>query len=402
MECGGGGGGGDRRGGVGGVGGAREEAGRVLGKERYERGRHGIGEFVLLDAVPGVEEEQSARAQHATCLREGLRLVGEEHHAELAHDGVELSILERQLHGVRLAPLHRAPYPDGAGLLEHRRIEVRGDDGHVGGQRGIEGARDGAGARCDLEHAGHGTRGEPARQVRGVGRENQRHEVRVVDARDRACEYLVAVVGCHARELEWPDVELLPVHGRVLRRGLLHTPLPGGYRHPQDHAPGAGGLRPVAGGRLRYRRPRRSARGLGQSTQAPGSPPTIRHFSYSMGTYAPECSGVPPIGSAPSSIMRDSTALSTMMSFTALLSDAITGCDVPRGAKKPNQEPASKPGNPESATVGVSGSERERTLLLTAIATRFPALMCAITEGMVANMNWMRPARRSLRASAPL
>jgi hypothetical protein len=74
---------------------------------------------------------------------------------------------------------------------------------------------------------------------------------------------------------------------------------------------------------------------------------------------------------------------------------------VPLGAKKPNHEPASKPGKPRSATVGTSGMERERLTLVTAMARSLPAWMCWITEGMVANMNWMRPASRSFSASAP-
>ncbi|MCY1556540.1 hypothetical protein D9M68_933000 [compost metagenome] len=72
------------------------------------------------------------------------------------------------------------------------------------------------------------------------------------------------------------------------------------------------------------------------------------------------------------------------------------------GAKKPNHEPAEKSGNPFSATVGTSGRERERCRLLTAMARSLPALMCEMTDGMVANMNCTRPASRSFSAVAPL
>ena len=77
--------------------------------------------------------------------------------------------------------------------------------------------------------------------------------------------------------------------------------------------------------------------------------------------------GVPPTGSAPSLIMPASTAGWAMISLTCRFSVAITSGGVPLGAKKPNHEPASKPGKPLSATVGTSGSERERFALLTAI-----------------------------------
>ena len=80
-----------------------------------------------------------------------------------------------------------------------------------------------------------------------------------------------------------------------------------------------------------------------------------------------------------------------------------TGSGVPLGAKKPNHEPASKPGKPLSATVGTSGM-RARAL---GAGHRDARAACrpgcaGSTDGMVANMNCMRPASRSLSASAPL
>ncbi|MNV94695.1 hypothetical protein D3C71_1895130 [compost metagenome] len=80
----------------------------------------------------------------------------------------------------------------------------------------------------------------------------------------------------------------------------------------------------------------------------------------------------------------------------------MTVFGVPLGAKMPNHEPASNPGKPFSATAGTSGSERERLALVTASARSLPAWMCEITDGIVANMNWMRPDSRSFSASAPL
>ena len=43
-----------------------------------------------------------------------------------------------------------------------------------------------------------------------------------------------------------------------------------------------------------------------------------------------------------------------------------------------------------------------RLALLTAIGRSLPDWMCAITDGMVANMKSLRPASRSFSASAPL
>ncbi|MNT19279.1 hypothetical protein D3C72_1545340 [compost metagenome] len=52
--------------------------------------------------------------------------------------------------------------------------------------------------------------------------------------------------------------------------------------------------------------------------------------------------------------------------------------------------------------VGRSGRVAERCDVLTARARSLPERMWPITDGMVANMKSMRPASRSLTASAPL
>ena len=59
-----------------------------------------------------------------------------------------------------------------------------------------------------------------------------------------------------------------------------------------------------------------------------------------------------------------------------------------------------KPGI-DSLIVGTSGSDLERVAPHCTSARSLPALMCWITEGMVANMNCTRPASRSFSASAP-
>jgi hypothetical protein len=86
---------------------ARHEARRVGGEHRRQRVGHDVGELVVLDAIPGVEEERAAGAQHAARFGKRMALVGEEHDAELADDEVELAIAEGQLHRVGLLPLHR-------------------------------------------------------------------------------------------------------------------------------------------------------------------------------------------------------------------------------------------------------------------------------------------------------
>src|SRR5581483_2358193 len=84
---------------------ARQEARRVFGKERLQRARHDIGELVFLDPIPDVENENPAGPEHAPRLRKRLGLVGKEHHAELAYDGIELAVAEWERHRIRLAPL---------------------------------------------------------------------------------------------------------------------------------------------------------------------------------------------------------------------------------------------------------------------------------------------------------
>ena len=97
-------------------------------------------------------------AQHATRLRERLRLVGEEHRAELADDRVERAVLEGQLHRVGLAPLDGARgadrRPRGRASAWFRSVATIDD---ARGQRRRQRARDHARAGRDLEHA----RGRP-------------------------------------------------------------------------------------------------------------------------------------------------------------------------------------------------------------------------------------------------
>src|SRR4029078_12745732 len=77
------------------------------------------------------------------------------------------------------------------------------------------------------------------------------------------------------------------------------------------------------------------------------------------------CAGDPSMGSKPisESFLRTSGFL--MVSLIAALSVAMTCGSVLAGAKKPTQDAAKKPGNPDSANVGTSGVTEARFSLAT-------------------------------------
>ena len=60
-----------------------------------------LRQSVLAEAAPGIEQEGAARLQHPPDFTIGADPVGEEHHAILADDQVELSVIEGQLLGIR-------------------------------------------------------------------------------------------------------------------------------------------------------------------------------------------------------------------------------------------------------------------------------------------------------------
>jgi hypothetical protein len=61
-------------------------------------------------------------------------LPGKEHGPELADDHIELAIRERQLHRIRLAPLHRSGCSNRMVVIERGLIQVRRHDGASVGQ----------------------------------------------------------------------------------------------------------------------------------------------------------------------------------------------------------------------------------------------------------------------------
>src|SRR5207248_1224391 len=101
------------------------------------------------------------------------------------------AIAERELHGIGLAPLDATRRANRGGLVEHRLIEVRGDDLCVLGKRGGERARHYAGAGGDLEHALHRAQSGTSSEVVCVRLENERNKIALIDLRDRSRENLV-------------------------------------------------------------------------------------------------------------------------------------------------------------------------------------------------------------------
>ena len=108
---------------------ARHEARRIVA----ERASASAAVTVSANSLSSIRSQTLKRktppgAQHAPRLGERLRLVGKEHDAELADDGVERVVRERQPHRVGLAPLDRPRGADRRGMVEHRLVQVGGDD----------------------------------------------------------------------------------------------------------------------------------------------------------------------------------------------------------------------------------------------------------------------------------
>ena len=87
----------------------RQEPRWIVGEKRSYRSGDRVGEVILVDPVPYIEDELAAGTKHPPRFRECPGFVGEEHDPELADDGVECRALERQFRGIRLTPFHRTP-----------------------------------------------------------------------------------------------------------------------------------------------------------------------------------------------------------------------------------------------------------------------------------------------------
>src|SRR6266516_4891083 len=125
------------------------------------------------------------------------------------------------------------------------------------------------------------------------------------------------------------------------------------------------------------------------------------HLSISDFRKAASSAGVEPFGVAPSSSNRDLTGAWASAALVSALILAMTSCGVLAGTKKPNHENTSKPGKPDSAMVGRSGTTATRSLVVTASPRKLPAFTCSSTVGMLSKMTSTRPGIRSLIAGAP-
>jgi hypothetical protein len=146
-----------------------------------------------MDVETASKDEPTAAAEHAPGLAVGGRLVGEEHGAELARHGVERAVLERERQRVGLLPGDLGRLHPRGREVEHRPVEVGGDDRGARRQGAGEGAGGDAGAGRGLEHPGRREGGEPGGEVAGVGLGQQRPEVAVVGLGDRARELPVGL-----------------------------------------------------------------------------------------------------------------------------------------------------------------------------------------------------------------
>src|SRR5581483_8073775 len=73
---------------------------RIVGENPREGIGHVIGKYILLDAIPYVEQKMSSGLQNALCFTIGRRPVGKEHRAELATNEIEGRVFERQRQSV--------------------------------------------------------------------------------------------------------------------------------------------------------------------------------------------------------------------------------------------------------------------------------------------------------------
>ncbi|KAG1433667.1 hypothetical protein G6F56_014549 [Rhizopus delemar] len=76
----------------------------------------------------------------------------------------------------------------------------------------------------------------------------------------------------------------------------------------------------------------------------------------------------------------------------------MTGAGVPAGATRPNHDSTSKPGSPDSASVGTSGVDGRRWGEVTPMARSLPACTWGNDEGRLSNMESTWPPSRSATA----
>jgi NAD(P)-dependent dehydrogenase (short-subunit alcohol dehydrogenase family) len=119
---------------------------------------------------------------------------------------------------------------------------------------------------------------------------------------------------------------------------------------------------------------------------------TFIHFSASAFMNSPNCSGEPVIGSYRFGTRNFSLkeASRRIRCTSALILATISG-GVPLGATSPNQDAASKPGNPLSATVGSRGNSATRALLPIASARTYDLAKASVSRMAFALAHELRP-----------
>ncbi len=101
---------------------------------------------------------------------------------------------------------------------------------------------------------------------------------------------------------------------------------------------------------------------------------TSDHFTTSALTIAAKSSGESATISAPSAPSFSRTSGSARIFTISVFSRFTIAGGVPAGAKTPCHEPTSKPGSPDSVSVGTSGAISDRFAVVTASALSLPAL----------------------------
>src|SRR5450631_4927216 len=102
------------------------------------------------------------------------------------------------------------------------------------------------------------------------------------------------------------------------------------------------------------------------------------HLSISDFRKAASSAWVEPFGSAPSSSNRGLTDAWASAALVSALILATTSGGVRTGTQNANHENTSKPGRPDSAMVGISGTARTRSLVVTASPRRLPAFTAGL------------------------
>src|SRR3712207_6122790 len=134
-----------------------------------------------------------------------------------------------------------------------------------------------------------------------------------------------------------------------------------GARHEDDGLAGCGRRIGLDGGSAG------GGRGHGShSTFAPDSLTTLPHLTISSLRKAENCSGVPLSTVAPSAAIFSRTSGICSTRTTSVFRRLTIGSAVPAFTRKPNQVLDSKPGKPDSATVGTSGRSETRLVAVTA------------------------------------